>query len=462
MAKLRQSTRSREPVVEQTTVRSRKRKNQEAFADDAPATDIASHQSPEDIAFATNVKFEGTGAHVPVDGPAGTSTFIKSEPDDRYESVFDAPAINSQNAIVKQESVSNTTVTLDQDVTFKPEPELSLVLDQSKPKRERKKRAIKDLSDDEEDYMFEKPKRKPVKKKQKVSEEPHRLLATPDMIRPPGEKRLPMIYPVAKKKRDSKLPSLLSEIVSSFSETARRARARIPRLEPGQEETRLLPYVDEPNEHYHAALKRAREQRLFVLQREHGVEEDCHAHHDDCPIEEFLIAGSTGNVYTVTITHKPTCTCGDWIFRRRSCKHILYILHHTLKVPDHLKHQDAFLTSELREIVEHAPPMPEAVQEEKLDNKRKPIEDDCPICCMAFEEGENVVWCEDSCGNNVHKECFEKWAQTRPHNVTCPFCRAEWHKSAPKTQTMTMTEVAMPVYRNSNGYLNVADQLGYT
>ena len=69
-----------------------------------------------------------------------------------------------------------------------------------------------------------------------------------------------------------------------------------------------------------------------------------------------------GNVYTVTISHTPTCTCPVGIFKNKSketlCKHALYILHNVLKVPEHLKQQNAFLTSELKEIFANAPPLP--------------------------------------------------------------------------------------------------------
>lgn len=204
---------------------------------------------------------------------------------------------------------------------------------------------------------------------------------------------------------------------------------------------------------------------MFVLDRERGVEEDCHANHHDCPCEKVQIAGSTGNVYTVTISHKPSCTCPAGIFTKKSeeklCKHALYVLHNVLKAPDDLKCQNAFLTSELKEIFANAPALPaDIAEDESQDGNRKALSDDCPICFMEFEEGEDVVWCRAACGNNIHKTCFDQWANAKA-NVTCPFCRTEWEYDAPKTQKLNVASVDMTAAGKDGGYRNVRDQLEY-
>ena len=44
-----------------------------------------------------------------------------------------------------------------------------------------------------------------------------------------------------------------------------------------------------------------------------------------------------------------------------------------------------------------------------------------------METGEDIVWCKAACGQNFHKECFEKWRASRGGvKVTCVYCRAEW------------------------------------
>ncbi len=42
------------------------------------------------------------------------------------------------------------------------------------------------------------------------------------------------------------------------------------------------------------------------------------------PEEVVEMAGTTGNLYTVTINHLPTCTCPDHL-KGNMCKHIIYV-----------------------------------------------------------------------------------------------------------------------------------------
>jgi hypothetical protein len=56
-----------------------------------------------------------------------------------------------------------------------------------------------------------------------------------------------------------------------------------------------------------------------------------------------------------------------------------------------------------------------------------------PLLLLLLQEGgEQLVWCE-TCGNNIHKGCWAKWADTKRRNhegVSCVLCRAPWHDSA--------------------------------
>lgn len=64
-------------------------------------------------------------------------------------------------------------------------------------------------------------------------------------------------------------------------------------------------------------LDRAVMQKMFVLDRKKD--------RDESPTEEvFTIAGTTGNVYHVTITSIPHCDCPDGS-KNGTCKHILYV-----------------------------------------------------------------------------------------------------------------------------------------
>ncbi len=57
--------------------------------------------------------------------------------------------------------------------------------------------------------------------------------------------------------------------------------------------------------------------RMFVIDRIHGGT-------DDVPEETIEMAGTTGNIYHVYISHLPSCTCPD-NQKGNQCKHIVYV-----------------------------------------------------------------------------------------------------------------------------------------
>jgi hypothetical protein len=182
----------------------------------------------------------------------------------------------------------------------------------------------------------------------------------------------------------------------------------------------------------------------------------------DCPEETLTIAGSTGNVYTITIAQVPTCNC-PYAKKGKQCKHIVFALVRVLRAPEELQYQLAFLKTELREIFSKAPPIvPVDMTDSETNNKRKPMsaEDNCPICFMEFENGhKDTVFCRAACGNNIHKECMEKWAASRKQSsapVTCPFCRANWADDDGIVKAIAKVGGTV----NDEGYVNVASELG--
>ncbi|KAL8930176.1 MAG: hypothetical protein Q9208_000793 [Pyrenodesmia sp. 3 TL-2023] len=224
-----------------------------------------------------------------------------------------------------------------------------------------------------------------------------------------------------------------------------------PKTSSKSEEKRLRTFRKQPPQSYLVKLDRAVSQRMFVVNRTRGGTATI-------PSETVEMAGTTGNIYTITIGLEPHCTCPD-NRKGNQCKHIVYVLHNVLKAPEHLQYQLAFLSSELREIFAHAPAPVEATDKgnEEVAGKRKEIAGDCPICFMEFEpEKEEIVWCKAACGNNIHKDCFEQWAKSQGvTKVKCVYCRTLWQGDADSIARIK-TEGKM----NSEGYVNVASQLG--
>jgi len=192
--------------------------------------------------------------------------------------------------------------------------------------------------------------------------------------------------------------------------------------------------------------------------------------------EEFQVLGSTGNVYTVVIDKKPTCSCPD-AMKGNHCKHILFIFLKVLQVSREsgFWYQKALLTNELEAIFAEAPLAPNSVAHPRINEayaqatgkatsskitddaaKKKRIPgpgDDCPICYEAMHgiDLKSLAFCQE-CGNALHNECFEQWARTNPHNLTCVWCRAKWFVAASASSSGAR--------RTTEGYINLGGVAG--
>jgi hypothetical protein len=220
-------------------------------------------------------------------------------------------------------------------------------------------------------------------------------------------------------------------------------------------EKRLRRYRAHAPSAYREIRERAFSQRMFVLdrQRQRSASDP-----DAAPSETISLAGTTGNIYTITIDKVPTCDCPH-ARKGNQCKHTVYVLSRVLRAPAELEYQLAFLSSELKDIFARAPPLPsETAQNDGNDGNRKPVEGECPICCSDFEpeSSETIVYCKAACGNNIHKDCFGQWAATKKgQTITCPFCRSPWQGDEDQLKS-----VAKSGRKNADGYVNVASQLG--
>lgn len=70
-------------------------------------------------------------------------------------------------------------------------------------------------------------------------------------------------------------------------------------------ERRLRPFVPEPDKSFKDKLKRIRKERMFCLNRQMSTDKEGHR------CELFDIAGSSGNIYEVSIGRSPSCVCMD-------------------------------------------------------------------------------------------------------------------------------------------------------
>ncbi|GES80708.1 hypothetical protein RCL_jg2483.t1 [Rhizophagus clarus] len=178
------------------------------------------------------------------------------------------------------------------------------------------------------------------------------------------------------------------------------------------EEKRLAPFRTECTSSIYERIIHAQQQRIYMVNR--TKVNDYH--------EEFAILGSTGNFFVYLK-----------VFRLNHDSQFIY--------------QEALLSKELRSIFANAVPDPTVLASKrvcdkysmftssKLKNKTgenekcKPIEGNCPVCYELLEEKDhnNIVWCIEGCGNNLHKDCFEQWKKSKNSDkVTCVYCHANW------------------------------------
>jgi len=184
----------------------------------------------------------------------------------------------------------------------------------------------------------------------------------------------------------------------------------------------------------------------------------------------------------VVIDKLPSCDCPD-ASKGNHCKHIMFVFLKVLQVSHRssLWYQKALLSSELEEIFRGAPRAPNDVADERVRHayanatgqasssqpssadgakKRVPKEgDDCPIC---YESMHNVAdhtltYC-NSCGNALHKECFQQWAKSAAHNLTCVWCRAKWGATAGASASASGSTVRAAT--GGEGYIRISGAPG--
>jgi len=252
-----------------------------------------------------------------------------------------------------------------------------------------------------------------------------------------------------------------------------------PRPTTNRTEKRLAIYKSSCPQKILERIQRAQTQRMYLISRKPPTDYK----------REFTVLGSIGNVYDVVISHIPSCTCPDNA-KGNLCKHILLVYLKVLKVPPSSPYiyQKALLSSELEEIFTRAPkdPLSNVLASPEVQQKyseitgekvtvtnnsskptRKPVEGNmCPICYEDMSTDEELVYCESSCGQNVHKNCFDQWMtvqKKKGEEVTCVYCRERWKSetaSAPKGK-VSKIEGYINLQSFQPGLSNVRDSSTY-
>ncbi|KAK7351494.1 hypothetical protein VNO77_11002 [Canavalia gladiata] len=167
----------------------------------------------------------------------------------------------------------------------------------------------------------------------------------------------------------------------------------------------------------------------------------------------FFIFGATGNVYTVSLSCTPSCTCPD---RTTPCKHILFVFIRVLGVSldDVCLRRRTLRPCQLQRLLS-MPTLPEAVAGGTLrqrfhqlffDTGPKPkpkieMEDGatCPVCLEEMEKEDKLVAC-GTCRNPIHEECLMMWKRSRGRrSASCVICRARWRDRAEQDKYLNLS-----------------------
>ena len=178
---------------------------------------------------------------------------------------------------------------------------------------------------------------------------------------------------------------------------------------------------------------------LYFLQYQHHV--------DNNQVAWWKIAGSTRNVYTITLYNdgKMWCDCPDMTtYSQRYkcvCKHIAFVGLKVLKYPlsqlsetflqtlQWTNDDIAIILDKMYDTIDRTVIDDNLIQRFKglaVDKKDttsnvRHIEedDDCPICYDLLTNSKQLYAC-NTCGKSVHDECIKKWFTLQN---TCVYCR---------------------------------------
>ena len=156
------------------------------------------------------------------------------------------------------------------------------------------------------------------------------------------------LEPPAKKRKTTPKPKAIAKAKSGKSTTSKAMQScDIPKSPPAKKhsasnakndkgiEKRLRRFREHAPKSYTDRLQRAQTQkfftsscqfrlvmlivacRMFVIDRSSGGT-------SDAPEETIELAGTTGNIYSITISKVPSCTCPD-NRKGNQCKHIIYV-----------------------------------------------------------------------------------------------------------------------------------------
>lgn len=196
---------------------------------------------------------------------------------------------------------------------------------------------------------------------------------------------------------------------------------------------------------------------------------------------DFFVLGATGNVYTVTLSTTPACTCPDPAV---PCKHILFVLLRVLglsldeacvwrqtlrpcqvaRLVGTPTYPGVLAGARARERFHQlwsARPASKATDGRQEASSGRPLDGAaCPVCLEEMAPAtppqgggpavaQAILTCR-TCRNAVHAECFARWKRSRSRRAaTCVVCRSRWRQ--PNREQEQEQYMNLAAYMNDDG-----------
>ncbi|KRX08395.1 hypothetical protein PPERSA_08594 [Pseudocohnilembus persalinus] len=169
--------------------------------------------------------------------------------------------------------------------------------------------------------------------------------------------------------------------------------------------------------------QKAKSQKMYLMEAKRNLNDEW----------QFQVQGFSGLQYNLIFNIKGlSCSCPDFLQRKKCCKHIFFIVSRIaqqdqlldlMKCNPVLKAGrfqilDKNLKQRLEERINQEPTQQEI---DNFDKEKLGVEKDCIICFQELET-KDLTQCS-TCQKFIHQSCIIEWTKK---NNTCPLCRQRW------------------------------------
>ncbi|TVU07836.1 hypothetical protein EJB05_41206, partial [Eragrostis curvula] len=157
--------------------------------------------------------------------------------------------------------------------------------------------------------------------------------------------------------------------------------------------------------------------------------------------EEFFVLGATGNVYTVTLSTTPACTCPDTAV---PCKHILFVLLRVLglSLDEACVWRQSLRPCQVARLVGAPTCYPDVLAGARARERFHQLWSARPASGAASPTAP--------AGRRRRPQCFARWKRSRARRAaTCVVCRSRWRQ--PRREKEEQRYMNLAAYMNDDG-----------